>query len=286
MNQRISQQHSASDDMRTTINPKNDRGAVVGLDKQSKSDGLKHLGVYIKENPHMAVSVSLFCCGGIALWQNVTPLAGSLFGAGGALLGAWITELNKRRTDSQDKAKKETGAVAALAPELQRSIERVQYILDRTVANFVCESSLNSAKTNDLQADFRPYSPSLYPSAPQVRDLTGEKAIALIRYYDSLNELSNLVDDWWEREGQLAINIFNVLMHSAEKSIRLGLVCVDEFDLEARFPPPHDSWGTLTSRIERSLDSATKSRQHHLDRAERHQLDPGTSKGPTPFRKY
>ena len=99
MNQRNSQQHSVSDDMRTTISPKNNRGAVVGLDKQSKSYGLKHLGVYIKENPHMAVSVSLFCCGGIALWQNVTPLAGSLFGAGGALLGAWITELNKRRTD-------------------------------------------------------------------------------------------------------------------------------------------------------------------------------------------
>ncbi len=137
-----------------------------------------------------------------------------------------------------------------------------------------------------MQADFRPYLPSLYPSAPQVRELTSEKAIALIRYYDSLNELSNLVDDWWEREGQLAVNIFNVLMHSAEKSIRLGLVCVGEFNLEERFPPPYESWGTLTSRIERSLDGATKSLQHHLDRAERHQLDPVTSKGPTPFRKY
>lgn len=258
----------------------------MDLDKQSKSFRLKRLGAYIVENPHMAVSVSLFCCGGVALWQNVTPLAGSLFGAGGALLGAWITELNKRRTDAQDKAKREAGAVAALAPELQRSIERVQYILDRTLANFICESTVNGAKTNDLQADFRPYLPSLYPSAPQVRELSGEKAIVLIRYYDSLNELSNLVDDWWEREGQLAINIFNVLMHSAEKSLRLGLVCISEFDLEARFPPPYESWGTLTSRIERSLDSVTRSRQHHIDRAERHQLDQGTSKERRPFRKY
>lgn len=286
MSWRIGQQHSASEEVRATINPQNERCAVVNLDKQSKGFGLKHFGVYIKENPHMAVSVSLFCCGGIALWQNVTPLAGSLFGAGGALLGAWITELNKRRTDLQDKAKKEAGAVAALAPELQRSIERVQYILDRTVANFGCESSVNGAKANDLQADFRPYLPSLYPGAPQVRDLTGEKAIALIRYYDSLNELSNLVDDWWEREGQLAVNIFNVLMHSAEKSNRLGLVCISEFDLNARFPPPYESWGTLSSRIEWALDSATISRQHHLDRAEGCQLDPGTSKASTPFRMY
>lgn len=286
MNQRFGQQHYAFNEVRTALNPKTKGGTVVDPDKQSKNFGLKQLGVYIKENPHMAVSVSLFCCGGLALWQNVTPLAGSLFGAGGALLGAWITEFNKRRTDLQDKAKKENGAVAALAPELQRSIERVQHILDRTVANFGCESLVNGAKANDLQADFQPYFPSLYPSAPQVRDLTGEKAIALIRYYDSLNELSNLVDDWWEREGQLAVNIFNVLMHSAEKSNRLGLVCISEFDLDARFPPPYESWGTLSSRIERSLDIATSSRKHHLDRAETHQLDPGTPKGSTPYRIY
>lgn len=256
------------------------------LNKQSKSFRLKHIRVYVQENPHMAVSLSLFCCGGAALWQNVTPLAGSLFGAGGALLGAWITELNKRRTDALDKAKKETGAVAALAPELQRSIERVRFILDRTVANFSCESSVDGAKTNDLQADFRPHLPSLYPSATQVRDLPGEKAIALIHYYDSLHELSNLVDDWWEREGQLAVNIFNVLMHSAEKSMRLGLVCVREFDLEKLFPPPYESWGSLSSRIELSLDSAATSRRHYIDQAEKHQLHQNESKGRAPFRKY
>lgn len=259
---------------------------MANLDKQSKGFGPKRILRYVKENPHMAVSVGLFCGGGVALWQNVTSLAGSLFGAGGALLGAWITELNRRRTDAEDKAKKEADAVAALAPELQRTIERVQYILDRTVANFICESSVNGAKTNDMQADFRPYPPTLYPSAPQVRDLPGEKAIALIRYYDSQNEISKHVDDWWEREGQLAVNIFNVLMHAAGKSLRLGLVCVREFDLEARFPPPYESWGTLTSRIERSLDNASKTRQHHLDRAETRRLDPVKSKEPLLFRKY
>lgn len=256
------------------------------LDKQSKNFRLNHLRVYIQENPHMAVSISLFCCGGAALWQNVTPLAGSLFGAGGALLGAWITELNKRRTDALDKAKKETGAVAALAPELQRSIERVRFILDRSVANFICESSVNGAKTNDLQADFRPYLPSLYPSATQVRDLPVEKSIALIYYYDSLQELSSHVDDWWEREGQLAVNIFNVLMHCAEKSLRLALVCVREFDLEKLFPPPHESWGAISSRIELSLDSAASSRQHHIDRAEKHPPHQKKPEGRTPFRKY
>ena len=255
-------------------------------EKQSKRFGSKRVFGYIKENPHMAVSVGLSLCGGGALALNVAPLAGSLFGAGGALLGAWVTELNKRRTDAEDKTRRQTEAVEALAPELQRTIERVQYIVDRASANFICEAAINGVETNDRQSDFRPYRPTLYPNAPQVRDLPGEKAIALIRFYDSLHEIEKLVDDWWEREGQLAVNIFNVILHAAEKSLRLGLTCIREFDLEARFPPPYESWGTLTSRIECSLDSAAKGRQHHLDRAEARRLDPAKAKEPTPFRKY
>ncbi len=255
-------------------------------DKKFKDFGSRRVFGYIKQNPHMAVSIGLFCGGGVALLLNITPLAGSLFGAGGALLGAWITELNKRRTDAQDKAKRQAEAIDALAPELQRTIERVQYIVDRASVNFSCEAEVNGVETNDRRIDFQPYRPTLYPSAPQVGDLPGEKAIALIRFYDSLHEIENLVDDWWEREGQLAVNIFNVILHAAEKSLRLGLVCIREFDLEARFPPPYESWGTLTSRIERSLDNAAKSRQHHLERAEARRLDPVKSKEPTPFRKY
>ena len=257
-------------------------------DLERRTVGLKSqraLG-HIKENPHMAVSVGLFCCGGASLWLNISPLAGSLFGAGGALLGAWITELNKRRTDALDKKNREANAVAALAPELQRTIERVHYILDRCVANFGCESAVHETKPNDLQTDFRPYLPTLYPNAPQVRDLPGTKALALIRFYDSLNEISHNVDDWWEREGQLAVNIFLGLMNAAEKSVRLAIICINEFDLEERFPPPYESWGSLTSRIERSLDSAGKTLKLHLDRAEKRRLDPVMSKEPMPFRQY
>lgn len=239
-----------------------------------------------KENPHLAVSVGLFSCGGVALALGITPLAGSLFGAGGALLGAWITELNKRRTDAQDKAKRQAEAVEALSPELLRTIERVQYIVDRASVNFGCEASINGVDTKDRQIDFRPYRPTLYPNAPQVRELPANKAIALIQFYDSLNEIEEQVDDWWEREGQQAVNIFNMILHAGEKSLRLGLVCIQEFDIEARFPPRYESWGTLTSRIERSLKSAAQTRQNHIDKAEARRLDPVKSKEPTPYRTY
>ena len=57
---------------------------MADLDKQSKSFGPKRIFGYLKQNPHMAVSVGLFLGGGGALALNITPLAGSLFGAGGA----------------------------------------------------------------------------------------------------------------------------------------------------------------------------------------------------------
>lgn len=224
----------------------------------------------IKDNPHLLVSICLFVLGGIALWHKVSPLAGSLFGAGGALLGSWITELNKRRVDSQEKIKRESLAIAALSPELQRSLERLDYILSRATVNFICESSLSETKPTDSHEDFKPYFPILYPNAPQVRDLPSEKTIALIRYYDSLNELSKIVEDWWEREGQLAVSIFNVMMHSAEKSAKMGIICIKEFELEENFPPPYESWDTLTSRIERSLETATLSRNAHIERYGEH----------------
>ena len=45
-------------------------------EKQSKRFGSKRVFGYIKKNPHMAVSVGLFLCGGGALARSVAPLAG------------------------------------------------------------------------------------------------------------------------------------------------------------------------------------------------------------------
>lgn len=261
-------------------------GYMADTNRRSGASLPGRVFAYVKNNPHMAVSVGLFGAGAGALATNITPLAGSLFGAGGALLGGWITELNKRRTDAHDKAMREHVAADALAPELQRTIERVLYIHDRALANFTCESAMNGLKPNDLQIDFKPYLPTLYPSAPQVRDLPGESAIALIRYYDSLNELEKLVEEWWERKGQLAINIFNGILHSAEKCLRLGLVCIREFELEDRFPPQYESWGTISSRIEGSLSSNANARKHHHDRTEARQATPAKGKEATSFRQY
>ena len=223
---------------------------------------------YIQRNPHLGLSVALFCGGSLATAYKVSTLAGALFGAGAALLGAWINELNSRRVASEEKLRRQSEAQQYLSPELYRTIERALYIHDRAIPNFICASAENDIKPNDLKEDFIPYWPVLYPNAPQFRKLPGDKATALINFYDSLHSLAKFAEEWWQREGQLPVNIFNMILHSADKSLRLALVCIKTFDLDKMYPPPYETWGTITSRIERSLSSAEEARKHHIARFE------------------
>jgi hypothetical protein len=167
-----------------------------------------------------------------------------------------------------EKLQRQSDARRYLASELNRTIERVLFIHDRASANFVCASSENGAKPNDRKEDFIPYWPVLYPNAPQCQDLAADDAAALIAYYDSLRSIADFVNDWWEREGQLPVNIFNVFLHSADKSLELGIICIERFDLEKFCPPPYESWGTITSRIERSRAFVVGARKHHIARFE------------------
>jgi hypothetical protein len=218
-------------------------------------------------NPQLCLSAGLFAAG-LATVPFMPPLAGALVGAGAALLGTWITEWQKRRTADEEKAQKQAEARRYLVPELHRTIERVLYIHGRAVSKFVSASVGHTADTGDAKEDFIPYAPVLYPTAPQFMSLPGDDAIALIAYYDSLHALEKSATDWWERAGQLPVNIFNMILHHADKSLELALACIDRFDVEAACPPPYEAWGTLTSRIERARASAAEARKHHIQRFE------------------
>jgi hypothetical protein len=174
-----------------------------------------------------------------------------------------LDERETARSSQQQEA-----ARAYLAPELHRTIERALYIHGRALANFICASSENGAKPNDRKEDFFPYRPSLYPAAPQIRDLPAEDAAALSAYYDSLNSLSDHVNDWWGREDQLPVNIFNSFLHDAEKILTLAQVCIERFELDRRYPPKHEAVGTLSARIIRSFASAAGAMKHHIARWE------------------
>lgn len=223
---------------------------------------------FFRKNPHMGLSAALFAAGIVFLHTKVPTISGALFGAGASLLGSWVTELNSRRSHDEDKARHEAEARRYLAPELNRTIERVLYIHQRAIPNFTSASAGHEIKPNDLREDFVPYMPVLYPNAPQFRDLSGDDATALITFYDSLHALEKFVNDWWGREGQLPVNIFNMIMKLATDSLELAGVCIERFELERLFPPRYESWGTLSSRIERSKETAAQSLESHIARFE------------------
>jgi hypothetical protein len=167
-----------------------------------------------------------------------------------------------------EKLRRQSEARRYLAPELNRTIDRVLYIHGRSIPNFVCASVENGIKPNDRKEDFLPYWPTLCPNAPQCHDLAADDAAALIAFYDSLHSLADFVNEWWERDGQLSVNIFNMILHHADKALAFALICVERFELERLCPPPYESWGTISLRIQRSMAVAADARKHHIARFE------------------
>lgn len=222
-------------------------------------------------NPHLSLASTLFAGGVLTGIGGYATFAGALFGAGASLLGAGITEFNVRRSKQEEKLRKQLEARRYFSPELKRVVERVLFIHQRACSNFSCASVDDGNMPNDLQKDFLPIHPILYPSAPAFNDLPPEDASSLIEFYDSLNELEHVVQDWWEREGQLPVNIFVAILHDASRSVKLALVCLEQFEIDKNFPPPYESWGALSSRLQRTLDIAERAMTAHLKRFEERQ---------------
>jgi hypothetical protein len=223
----------------------------------------------LRKNPHMGLAILLFGIGAFFLLSTqFSAVAGAMFGAGASLTGAWITELNNRRSNSEEKSQREVNAKKYLTPELKRTIDRVLHIHRRSIANFSAASAGHDAKPTDLQADFVPFMPTLYPSSPQFRDLSGEDAVALVVYYDSLHAIDKIVADWWGREGESSVNIFNGILHAVHKSLVLAQECMRKFEIDSRFPPEYEAWGSLSSRIETSLSNERCLRDAHQARYE------------------
>lgn len=235
---------------------------------------------YFKANPQLGLSVALFLVGAVTVCF-ASAFGGALFGAGASLLGTWITKQHDRSVAEDEKRRRHVEARQYLAPELCRTIERALYIHERAIPNFICASAENDLKPNDLKDDFIPYWPVLYPTAPQFSDLSGDEAVALVSFYDSLHSLGEVVSNWWGREGQLPVNIFNSILHHAGESLILARVCAEKFELGRMFPEKFSSVGTVTSRIERSIAAAASARDQHIKRFEDKAANTAVRAGPS-----
>jgi hypothetical protein len=222
----------------------------------------------LRDNPQLWLSVSLAVGAGIAIHYEVSQLAGALAGAAATLFGTWITSLNVRRAAAEDATRKQNEAQKFLAPELFRMIRRVLYIHERACVNFVCEVMKHDIKPNDKKEDFLPYWPVLYPDTSHFKDLSAERAYSLVIFYDSLATLDRFVNDWWQREDQQPINIYNSILHSARECLELALSCIETFNLDEIFPSKQPTHPTLEIRVRRSLESEAQARVNQMARAQ------------------
>lgn len=222
--------------------------------------------VWLCDNPQLWLSVCLVVGAGIALHYEIPPLAGALAGAAATLFGTWITALNTRRAAAEDAMRKQNDAQKFLSPELFRLIGRALYIHERACVNFICEFMNHDVKPNDKKEDFRPYLPVMYPNAHQFGNLPAKHAYSLVIFYDSLTGLDRFVNDWWQREHQLPINIYNTILHSAHESLEFSLICIEDFNLESMFPPKYPAHSTLKARIVKSLENEAQARANQLAR--------------------
>jgi hypothetical protein len=126
---------------------------------------------------------------------------------------------------------------------------------------------------SDFQADFIPHMPVLYPNAPQFHDLTGDDAIALVSFYESLHGLDRLVNDWYDRPTRQKVNIFNVILHNVDQGLEKAQICVTRFEIDAQYPAKHEWVGPPSKQIERALSQSANARELHIKRFNEKQQD-------------
>ena len=227
---------------------------------------------YLRRNPHLALSTALFLAGILSLAFGISAIAGALFGAGAALLGGWITLSNTERAGATEKTRRESDAKRYLTPELKRVIDRLLFIHQRALANF-STASMNFADPKDIQSDFFPHMPVLYPNAPQFHDLSGDDAVSLIAFYDSLHNLEMTVKDWYGRPNQLPVNIYNVILANVDRGLEMAQICVARFGIDALYPAKHEWLGPPSKQIERCLSQSTEAQENHINRFNERQAE-------------
>jgi hypothetical protein len=85
--------------------------------------------------------------------------------------------------------------------------------LRRRLANFVTASVGKHPLPGDSWASLKPWQPVLYPTAAKFRNLSATDATLLVKFYDSLQEITDIVNSWVEDSQTTAdVNAWNFLM--------------------------------------------------------------------------
>jgi hypothetical protein len=152
------------------------------------------------------------------------------------------------------------------APELARIVARQVHILDRAIANFVTASVGKNPLPGDSWASLRPWKPVLYPNASEFRDLRAEDAVLLVNFYDSLQEIADIVESWVSHQSLEDFNAWNFLMQKVQHSLSVGQKAVGQFCPNVVYDATMPAAGTLLNRSERSISNSKMALSAHLAR--------------------
>lgn len=221
--------------------------------------------------PYLSSAILALVCGFLAIWahfptvESSAALAGALFGAAAAFIGAWVSEQNRAVREGASRARDMEVARAYFAPELARIVARQSEILSRAVVNFIMASAKKPMPKVEPWESLRPQRPVLYPSARQFRDLSAEDATALISFYDSTHAIAELLDTWVATKMEQDVNTWRFLMGTIRASLDLGASAVmricPEHPLSPSMPP-----ATLIASVKQAVAGVDQAVAAHMAR--------------------
>jgi hypothetical protein len=151
------------------------------------------------------------------------------------------------------------------APELARIFARQVTILGRVIPNFI-STSAKQDPPGDSWASLKPWRPQLYPDAPKFHELPAGDATLLVDFYDSLQEISDILESWAGGQATTDVNAWNVLMHKVRNNLSLGEKAIQRFCPNRQFSPDSPASGTLLDQSRRVLSSAEAAFKAHMAR--------------------
>ncbi|HUN99015.1 MAG TPA: hypothetical protein VMU69_22640 [Bradyrhizobium sp.] len=156
-------------------------------------------------------------------------------------------------------------ARATFVPELERVFRRQVQILDRVLVNFSVTANdmlgnHQAIRPGDTWESLRPVQPRLFPHAAVYRDLSESDAELLAEFYGAVSEVADLIEHWAGTMALTEYNAWNVLMHKAQHSLRMGEFAVRKLCPDRAYDATMPTGGTLLLRSQRVLTAADKAR--------------------------
>jgi hypothetical protein len=177
--------------------------------------------------------------------------------------GIWLKPNSKPGAPVDPPMDLSTKARGVASADLARATRRQVQILDRIIVNYSQFLHDRLPHGLDTWASLRPSNSSLHLTVPS--ELSASDASQLAEFHSSLREVDDLLQALiGTQETQDNYNIWNVLMHRAQHSVRVGSDLVRRFCPSREYDVSSPASGTLLSQAERVLTASDALRANAL----------------------